>query len=105
MKTHIDNSRSRLDQDVKQPDYRYARVIIRCGRDSKTAIWKAGRRHGGAYANAYRFECCDCRTKWTMHDFSGADDPEHITCSHCYSEKVLITEIRIVMPERKAAAL
>jgi hypothetical protein len=77
---------------------------IRCDRDPKKTLNAIAVKMGDLCfgVHAFEFACMDCFTKWNMHDmhdFSGAHHPDTVSCSACYSKRVLITSVRVSMWE------
>jgi hypothetical protein len=71
----------------------FVNVSIRCAPGAKKAV---ARYQGlGILAAAWLFVCKDCGARWTLRDFSGAHEPDQVSCSNCYGDHVLIAQIRL----------
>ena len=51
--------------------------------------------HPAVTADAEKFVCLDCSVQWDWTDMSSFFDPNTVTCSNCYGDRVMITSIRV----------
>lgn len=79
----------------------YVNTSIRCEKGAKNELTKMADERGGFSARAERFVCVDCYAKWSAHDFSGAFEPDTVTCSNCYGNRVIVWQVRIQIIEAK----
>ena len=79
----------------------YFNTLIRCERGAKAELNKMAAARGGFSARAERFVCIECHAEWDATDFSGALEPDTVTCSNCYGSKVVVWQVRIQIIEAK----
>lgn len=90
-----------MDKPIKMAEIQtiYRDVSIPCDHTARHRLDKEAGLHspnGYGYAGSgYEFQCRDCKAVWNRHDFSGADEPEGVTCSSCYGKRVTIIRMRI----------
>lgn len=62
------------------------------------------RRLGAVDVRAKKFACRYCRQQWTDGDFCGAYHVDTITCSNCYGEDLVCTQVEAVFYAAGAVA-
>jgi hypothetical protein len=72
---------------------------IRCEPGAKRKLNKLAEDRDGFSARGEKFACTKCFSVWEAGDFSGAFEPDTVTCSNCYSNKVIVTQARVQIME------
>jgi len=74
---------------------------IRCEPGAKQKLSKLADDRNGFSARGEKFACTKCFAVWFAEDFSGAFEPDTVTCSNCYSNTVIVTQVRVQVLEPK----
>lgn len=68
---------------------------IRCGAGAKDRLVQLGKSLRAYDCTPTEFYCKDCHQRWLLSEMSGAGDVDTIACSNCYSENVLIVQVKV----------
>jgi hypothetical protein len=74
---------------------------IHCVAGAKAKLGDLAEQRNGFLARGEKFACTQCFATWEAGDFSGAMEPDKVTCSNCYGTKVIVTLVRVQVLEPK----
>lgn len=59
------------------------------------SLAELGHANGGDWCLPRAFRCKQCGAEWSTEDFSGGEQPENVTCSSCYGNRVYIVGAQV----------
>ncbi len=77
---------------------RIMKCTIHVGKKAMAYVWRSARDTGAWGIDPWGFKCCDCGIEWGGIEISSTTRFSDVSCSNCYSDKVLLTAVRLDIP-------
>ncbi len=75
-------------------------IAVGCkSRNPRAKIDKLTKDSGAFLVSPWGFLCIDCQTEWGDTAISVSTDIRTVSCSNCYSDRVVLTAVRLTIPD------